>query len=335
MVFPEEVGLGWVGARGADVRCDQYIKTWLIRRPWGLHYSTACTWEFNIRFMSLGNKNSTGKAVFQTLSIFWVENRSELTTSSSSSPHTIHPEEPTLPRLRPSQAWWACWETEWRTSLGDTHTQRAFYLSLISFPLDSEVVPPSGSSRASEVWTAFTDACSKASEPIPCCPLTQQRTQGSSWMEIQKPIFKGQCFASKWNVNLLLGDILHLLCTGGSWLQNYYFSICVLGHVTYQQIYFEFVQCNEWPRGEWYWGFSRLRGKKLFSVSLKTQCSVGRRLRAEEQKGSGGRVMGERGSTHITSPRFVLSLVKKCTSTWRRKLSISFKDKELAAQRWN
>lgn len=89
MVFPEEVGLGWVGARGADVRCDQYIKTWLIRRPWGLHYSTACTWEFNIRFMSLGNKNSTGKAVFQTLSIFWVEN--------SPPPHP-HPHTPSTQR---------------------------------------------------------------------------------------------------------------------------------------------------------------------------------------------------------------------------------------------
>lgn len=70
----------------------------------------------------------------------------------------------------------------------------------------------------------------------------------------------------------------------------------------------------------------------LFPVSLKTQCSVGRRLRAEEQKGSGGRVSGERNSTHLTSPCFVLSLAKKRTSTGRGKPSISFKDKELAAQ---
>lgn len=75
VVFIEDVGLGWGGVGwGPDAGCGQPSSS----KTTGLYYSTACTWEFNIWFMS--PTSFTGKTAFQILSISWINNRLGFTT---------------------------------------------------------------------------------------------------------------------------------------------------------------------------------------------------------------------------------------------------------------
>lgn len=124
----EKVGLEW----RADVRCSHH-QNLAHRKAMGLCYCTACTWKFNTWFMSLSNKSSTGKAVFQILIISWVENRSGLTTFSPPSPFSIHPvgADSTMLPAQPCPA-----GPLGESSLGHTH-KGLFTFSIISFPLET------------------------------------------------------------------------------------------------------------------------------------------------------------------------------------------------------
>lgn len=79
------------------------------------------------------------------------------------------------------------------------------------------------------------------------------------------------------------------------------FSMCIMCGVP--------LQCSEWPPGERYWDF-HFKRKSYFQFP-RTQ-----RLRAEEQRCSrSGHGWGGSYTLYL-----LLSLVRKCTSTWRGKL---------------
>lgn len=171
------------------------------RKATGLHYSMACTWEFNFRLMSLSNKSSTGKAAFQIPSISWVDNRSGLTIIkcthlSRPSSRSIHPGEPTPSCLRPSHVQSAPRETEQSSVCSwATHTKGFVPFPSLAFLWRQGI--PRGSSRMNEWGLICLHLHLLQGLPAGSRVLlasTQQRIQMQE-TEQQKLIFKGQCFA--------------------------------------------------------------------------------------------------------------------------------------------
>lgn len=214
------MGLEWC----ADVRCSQHRNPahW---KAMGLCYSIACTWEFNTWFMSLSNKSSTGKAVFQILSISWVENRSGLTTFSPHLYSASTQRELTPSCFLPSHAQLAPWENHPLV----THTKGSLPFPSLAFLWRQWILKrlPSGSSRMNKGWPAFIYVCGKTYEQDSIfCQLTRQHIQMQFENEATETYFQGLVFCLKMKFESIR-DILHLLCTGDYQLRNCYFNICV------------------------------------------------------------------------------------------------------------
>lgn len=168
----------------------------------GLYYSTVSTREFNIRFMSLSNKTATGKAVFQILSMSWIENRSGLTTFSFPSPHSIRPEQadsyhtsgPAMPS-RPLG------RQNGESPLGHTHTKGSLPFLSLAFlcrqwmlKRSCQVVPP-GWTRADP--PSFTSEARPAQQDSTSCLLPHSNTHPNAVQE-----WSNRSLSSKASVSL-------------------------------------------------------------------------------------------------------------------------------------
>lgn len=109
------------------------------------------------------------------------------------------------------------------------------------------------------------------------------------------------------------------LSTSESLLQH----LC-LGHSSNPRMYFDYLLCMGWHCN----AMNGLVGV-LLSVSLRTQKEVGKGS-GLNWKRTGGRVRAKDDILH-RSPGLVLSPVRKHTSMWRGKPSLSLKDNYIAA----